>query len=240
MIGTHTGMQRLMACLAVCLVGWAASGAAAPRTGPGAVLREGHGNTPLHVAAAQGDAEKVAALIAAGANVKATSHNRSTALHLAAWSGNADVIKLLLAAGAEPLAQDYDYRTPLHYSSTKAAVDAVLAAGVAVDVRYVPWARTALLDAAMHGFTEAAEALLDHGADIEATNCSHFTPLHWAAWGGHMPVVKLLLARGADVHYKDDSNHTPLFWAENWGHEDVAALLKAKMAEMPAHTQPHQ
>ena len=85
----------------------------------------------------------------------------------------------------------------------------------------------------MHGFTEAAEALLDHGADIMATNCSHFTPLHWAAWGGHTELVKLLLARGADPFYLDDSGYTALHWAEYWGHKDVAKLLKEKMDSMP-------
>ena len=99
--------------------------------------------------------------------------------------------------------------------------------------RWVPWSRTPLLDAAMHGFPDVVEALLDHGADLQATNCSHFTALHWAAWAGHAEVVKRLLARGADVHYVDDSGYTPLFWAEYWGRADCVKLLKAKMAATP-------
>jgi ankyrin len=231
----QSNMKTLVACLMAGVMGVSAT-----RAGPDTSERDAHGNTPLHLAAKQGDTDRVAALIAAGANVKAVAYNRYTPLHLAAWGGKAEPIKLLLAKGADPLALDYDCRTPLHYASTKAAVDALLAAGVAVDVRWTPWWRTPLLDAAMHGFAEAAEALLDHGADIQATNCSHFSPLHWAAWGGHRAVVKLLLERGADVHYVDDSGHPALFWAENGGHRDVAALLRARMASTPVITQARQ
>jgi ankyrin repeat protein len=150
------------------------------------------------------------------------------------------VAQLLADNGAEVRAQDYDMRTPLHYASTRGVVEALLAAGADVNARHVPWARTPLLDAAMHGFREAVEALLDHGADLQAKNCSHFTALHWAAWGGHTEVVKVLLARGADPYYQDDSGYDALHWAEYWGHQDVVRLLKNKMAETPCTADPQR
>jgi ankyrin repeat protein len=66
-----------------------------------------------------------------------------------------------------------------------------------------------------------------------ATDSSHFTPLHWAAWSGSAGTVKLLLDKGADPFYVDDSNYTALHWAQYWGHKDVAKLLKDKMDSMP-------
>ena len=112
-------------------------------------------------------------------------------------------------------------------------MDALIGAGAEVNRRWLPWTRTPLLDAGMHGFTEAAEALIAHGADIMATDSSHFTPLHWAAWSGSADTVKLLLAKGADPFYVDDSGYTALHWAEYWGYKDVAKILKDKMDSMP-------
>jgi ankyrin repeat protein len=73
-----------------------------------------------------------------------------------------------------------------------------------------------LLDATLHGFPQTVEALLDNGADIQAMDYTHYTPLHWAAWGGNVETVKILVKRGADVHYRDDWGYTPLQWAEHW------------------------
>ena len=178
--------------------------------------------------------------MAAGADVKATALNKYTPLHLAAWGGNAQLAALLIAKGADVKAQDYDMRTPLHYASTRAVVETLIAAGAEVNARWLPWSRTPLLDAAMHGFVEVVAALLDHGADIQATNCSHFTPLHWAAWGGHVEVVKLLLERGADAYYQDDSGYNPLFWAEYWHHSNVVDVLKEHMARTPCTADPQR
>lgn len=196
--------------------------------------KDAHGNTPLILAATKGSKELCQLLIDKGADVKAQAMNKYTPLHKAAWGGNAEVIKLLIAKGADFNAEDYDSRVPLHYASNKAAVDALIAAGAEVNRRWVPWSRTPLLDAAMHGFAEAAAALIAHGGDVMATNCSHFTPLHWAAWGGHTEVVKLLLANPkVDVFYVDDSGYTALHWAEYWGHKETAKVLKEKMDSMP-------
>jgi ankyrin repeat protein len=195
--------------------------------------RDAYGQTPLLLAARRGHARAVEMLLKHGADVKTAALNRYTPLHMAAWSGNAKIIKWLLEKGADVNAYDYGNRTPLHYASTKQAVEALLAGGAEVNARYVPWSRTPLLDAAMHGFPEAVKALLDHGANIRATDASHFTSLHWAAWAGHMDVVRILLKHGADVHYEDDSGYTAIYWAELWGHKAITDLLKKKMADTP-------
>lgn len=195
--------------------------------------RDAYGNTPLHLAAMRGCFEVVEALVAAGADVKATALNRYTPLHLAAWGGDDRIATLLIQKGADVKAQDYDYRIPLHYASTKKVVEVLLGAGAEVDNRWQPWTRTPLLDAAMHGFPEVVKALLDHGADLQATNDIHFTALHWAAWAGHSDVVKLLIVRGADLHCVDDTGFMPLQWAQYWGYRDIVKLLEGSMARKP-------
>ena len=54
-----------------------------------------------------------------------------------------------------------------------------------------------------------------------------WTPLSWAARGGHEAVVKLLVETGkVDVDSKDSDGRTPLSWAAREGHEAVVKLLQ--------------
>ncbi len=202
--------------------------------------RDAYGYTPLHLAAWSGDRETILLLLEAGAEVQAAALNKYTPLHLAAWSGSGEAVKALLGRGANVHAEDYDFRTALHYAASRAATVALLEAGAEANHRWLPWTRTPLLDAAMHGFPDVIEALLEAGAILQSTDSSHFTPLHWAAWGGHPAAVKLLLAKGADAYYQDDSGYTPLFWAEYWKHAEVVQLLKEHMARTPCTADPQR
>lgn len=68
-------------------------------------LRTALGSTPLHLAAMNGDASAMKALLAAGANPNARDNEGATPLHMAAYASRADYVKLLLEAGADPLAK---------------------------------------------------------------------------------------------------------------------------------------
>jgi ankyrin repeat protein len=67
--------------------------------------------------------------------------------------------------------------------------------------------------AAKHGDAELCRALVDAGADLEATNKLLTTAMHWAASSGSREVVELLAARGAVVTAPDKRRQTPLHWA---------------------------
>jgi peptidoglycan/LPS O-acetylase OafA/YrhL len=71
------------------------------------------GLTPLALAAMEGDADVVAALLDAGAAVDGRNGNGGTPLHAAAFMGQADVVDLLLARGADPAATTTAGDTPL-------------------------------------------------------------------------------------------------------------------------------
>ena len=58
--------------------------------------------TPLHHAAARGQAAVVALLLEAGADPNALTRYGATALHRAAWRGDRASVERLLAAGADP------------------------------------------------------------------------------------------------------------------------------------------
>lgn len=74
--------------------------------------------------------------------------------------------------------------------------------------------------------TTIAEALLAHGANVNARQQAGVTPLHQAAHNGHAEMVKLLLAHGADVHARMDDGRTPLTMALETGNAETIELLR--------------
>lgn len=62
-------------------------------------------------------------------------------------------------------------------------------------------------------------SLVNHG------NKEGNTPLHWAAYNGHLEVVKTLLAVGADMWVKNSAGHLAMFEAERADKNDVVQHL---------------
>lgn len=131
---------------------------------------QGDGTTALHWAAFRDDLEMVKWLLAAGANVKATTREGAiTPLFMACTNGNAAIIGAMLKVGAD--------------------ANAVNGNGT-----------TALMTAAASGSVDAVKVLLDRGADVKAKERVHGqTALMFAAALNRYDVVKLLMARGADA-----------------------------------------
>ena len=71
------------------------------------------GRSELHNAVIDQRTERVAELLAAGANVNRADKNGWTPLHFAAQGQAVDVAKMLMDAGANPNAQDVHGNTPL-------------------------------------------------------------------------------------------------------------------------------
>ena len=90
---------------------------------------------------------------------------------------------------------------------------------------------TALHLAAFFGQQDAAELLLERGAEanLVARHASiHVTPLHSAAAGAHAGIVKLLLEHGANPNAAQDGGFTPLHSAvQNDDRDSVQVLLEA-------------
>ena len=64
------------------------------------------------------------------------------------------------------------------------------------------------------------------------------TPLHWAAYTGHLEVVKLLVAAGADMWIKNSAGNLAMYESENAGKIDVAQYLAAVHAVQAEESTP--
>lgn len=60
------------------------------------------------------------------------------------------------------------------------------------------------------------------------------TPLHWAAYRGHLPVVHCLVSCGAVLDARNRDGQTPLHWAAMGGHQLVFHLLCSAGADVRA------
>jgi len=90
--------------------------------------------------------------------------------------------------------------------------------------------------AAFYGKIDAARALLNKGAPVNArsTNAMENTALHAAAAGRHCDVAKLLLERGAEANARQHGGWTPLHAAAQNGDLDMAKALLAAGADIRA------
>jgi uncharacterized protein len=82
-----------------------------------------------------------------------------------------------------------------------------------------------LMIASLKGLTDVCTALIARGADVNKTG---WTPLHYAATMGHVPVIALLLENYAYIDAESPNGSTPLMMAAHYGSvESVQQLLSA-------------
>ncbi len=79
-----------------------------------------------------------------------------------------------------------------------------------------------LMLAALKGQLALAELMVKKGADVNKTG---WTPLHYAATGGHLPVIKLLLENFAYIDAESPNGTTPLMMASMYGSPAAVKLL---------------
>lgn len=91
-----------------------------------------------------------------------------------------------------------------------------------------------LLDAAWAGQTETVEALIAHGAEVDARDIEGITPLYLAATHGQTEMVEALIASGADVNVHNDLGWTPLHRAGANGETETVKTLIASGADVNA------
>lgn len=83
-----------------------------------------------------------------------------------------------------------------------------------------------IMIAAHNGDRPTAEMLIKAGADVNDTNYSEETALHYAVSGGHKEIVRILLAAKANVQVKNEIGATPLKIAVSIGKQEIVTMLK--------------
>lgn len=137
--------------------------------------------------------------------------------------GDKAAVEALLAKGVDVNVRDTNGRTPLHWAREKDIAELLLAKGSDVNAKNE------------YGFTplhlkayekDVAELLLAKGADVNAKATNGYTPLHMAAqFTGATAAIEVLLAKGADMNAKDMNGKTPLDLAVAQG-KDTAEVLE--------------
>lgn len=142
-----------------------------------------------------------------------------TAIQAAAHVGSREIAEYLLAQGA-PL--DICTAAVLGRAEDVAALlaESPELAG-ATGSHNIP----VLYYAAIGGYTEIAQMLIDAGADINA-GAGGNTALHGAAGFGRVEMVRWLLDRGANPYEYDHEGRMPLDVAVATGHEQIAEMLR--------------
>lgn len=127
---------------------------------------DNYGCNCLMYAAAAGDFELVAQFLARKVDPKKHDKMDRTCMHWAAKSGNADVIQKLIMAGVPVDSPDKKGRLPLHRAAEQGQLSAVCA----------------LID-----------FMTRKNSDIHAKDVDGLTPVHLAAFEGHVDIVTKLL-----------------------------------------------
>ena len=152
------------------------------RTHPDLNIPDYGGNTPLHFAIIEGTCSKqfLQQLVRNGADVNATNMYNETALLHACNKRNTDAIFVLLNAGADPNIADHSGDTSLHMA------------------------------AAAECSKETMQAIIAHGANVNAVNKSNCTALMTTSNYGHEDTTNVLLNAGADPNIADADGKTSL------------------------------
>ena len=141
--------------------------------------RDGDGNTALHLAAINGQAEALKKLIDARAGLDIPNAGGRTALICAVNEGKTAAARLLIAAGADVNAHNPEYVTPILTAARYGQLDVV---------------------------KDLAAAHADLNAVSRETGR---TGLHWAVENGHAPVIEFLLTQNQRTDIVDRKGQTP-------------------------------
>ena len=225
-------LRRLLLLSPWLWAGWPSSIVA--QTPPTPAEAAGYGG--LHAAAWQGDAARIAQLLAGGADPNPRDGHGRTPLHVATFARRREAIRALVKGGADlgALENDrYDAVTIAAVADDEETLALLLQLGASARLITSRYDGTALIAAAHLGHDGVVRQLIAAGAPLD-----HVNNLHWTALiesivlgqGGprHVATLQALVQAGANTQLADRSGRTPLQLAREGGYQPmVEILLKA-------------
>uniref|UniRef100_A0A672I3W7 Kinase D-interacting substrate 220a n=1 Tax=Salarias fasciatus TaxID=181472 RepID=A0A672I3W7_SALFA len=197
--------------------------------------RSDNGQTPLMVAAEQGNLEIVQELIRRGANVNLDDVDCWTALISAAKEGHIEVVKELLENNANLEHRDMGGWTAVMWAAYKGRTDVaqlLLERGANPNITGQVRGRDPPPTPTPHPPTPHPRLLLHPSPIMSSAPQYSVYPIIWAAGRGHADIVDLLLQHGAKVNCSDKYGTTPLIWASRKGHYDSVMHLLSNGADV--------
>ena len=194
--------------------------------------RGGRNHSPLVAALYKRRFSMAELLYQHGAIVDVPFYRNQTPLLLASGKGLVDVVQWLLDHGADANWHDDSYWTPIHNAtafSRKIGICLILlthgsdSIPAATEEGYAP--------ASYPNYLQTMRLLLQHGADVNAQDKDHLTPLHWASRRRRLKDIRLLLDHNANIDAEDKKGITPLHLASSNLGADVISLLLDRGAD---------
>ena len=187
------------------------------------------GDTSLHLAAQNGNAEVLAYLLECGADLTLKNNKGITPLHMAVLKGHIDIIQSLIDDNNKikfdvHVKESKFENSPLHLAVQFGKMALLLKCGADVNMKNSTGS-TPLHNVAENGHTNIFQSLIDLGGDINIVNKANRTVFHVAALNGHLDIVKLLIAKGASPNEKGYKMLTPLHEAAMKGHVQIVKYL---------------
>ena len=165
--------------------------------------------------------EEIAWMLANGPDLGALNSDGNPALFVYAVNGKHDIVKSLLDQKATPDVVGACGGLPLMKAAEHgylSIVELLYHAGAKINARsHNDRLDTALGLAAMHGHLQVVVKLIDWGADVDAMNGWHHTPLNEACAHAHEDVAIHLILNGANPNTEDHLGCLPITRAAETG-----------------------
>ena len=167
-----------------------------------------------------------------------SGYESSTPLHFASRGGRFTVVQLLLTHHADVDARDMDGWTPLHHASLNGCpkvIRLLLEHGADVNFESIHSDTALLFLSECSGNLEAAQVLLEYGANPNTRSFFDSNSLYMALYKGYQDLTKLLLEYGADPNTRDVDGNTLLHVSSRSGDPEVARGLLELGADVNSH-----